>query len=324
MRRGVKPLTRPRKSDLLGVESFFDHLTSKREPFMATWINFGEIRDSLDFRAVLTAYGVSIDERREGKHQGHCPLPTHSGEGRRPSFSADLAGRMWQCFGCKVGGNALDFAVRMEGLDPMRGADVRKVALQLKARFLDRQVTPPNAAIPLIASSPAARRSIVVNPPLDFELKGLDPNHAFFANNGFAKETVAHFGAGYCGRGLFKGRVALPLHDLSGQLVGYTGRAVSNEASASEPLYRYPEPRERAGVLHMLDVAQLVYNAHRLVTPVSKLIVVDDYLLAWHFWELGAAVVAIAPATPSPTQLDIIRRIVAPGGITVSVRVGLT
>jgi hypothetical protein len=38
---------------------------------------------------------------------------------------------------------------------------------------------------------------IVVNAPLDFELKGLDADHQYLRNRGFTSETIRYFGLGY-------------------------------------------------------------------------------------------------------------------------------
>jgi DNA primase len=271
---------------------------------MATWINFQEIREHLDFRALLTAHGVLLNERRAGRHQGPCPLPTHAGGRASASFSADLDRRIWRCFGCNVGGNALDFAVRMEGLDPESGAAVRKVALRLKAQLVDGRGSGPDRQVTPVTQSPATSEAI--NAPLGFELKGLDVEHPFFADRGFAPGTAAAFGAGYCSRGSLKGRIAIPLHDSTGHLVAYVGRAVANQLEPDEPLDLYPEPRLHASVQHRLDLGRLVYNAHRIKAPAPKLVVADDYLLAWHFWELGVPVVVVQSAVPTADQRAIL------------------
>lgn len=100
------------------------------EGLMAVRINFRELREKLVFADVLAAYGVTVDAD-VGQYQGSCPLPTHQGAKDKPSFSANLGKKVWRCFGCKASGNVLDFAVRMEGLDPEQGNDVRTAALAL-------------------------------------------------------------------------------------------------------------------------------------------------------------------------------------------------
>ena len=100
------------------------------------YINFKVLRQGLSFEKVLEHYRVPIKRQARGnRHVGFCPLPTHQGKRRSPSFSAKLDWGVWQCFGCKASGNVLDFAVRMEGLDPANHQELRKVALKLQEVF---------------------------------------------------------------------------------------------------------------------------------------------------------------------------------------------
>jgi hypothetical protein len=54
---------------------------------------------------------------------------------------------------------------------------------------------------------------------------------------GLHAETIEHFGAGYCTKGLLKGRLAIPIHNGEGELVAYAGLAVEDDAS---PRYLFP------------------------------------------------------------------------------------
>src|SRR5690606_34121518 len=78
----------------------------------------------------------------------------------------------------------------------------------------------------------------IVNQPLDFELQGLDPAHPWLAGRGFTATTATHFGVGFCERGSLAGRIAIPLRDAEGKLVGYAGRA-TDDATATEGNPRY-------------------------------------------------------------------------------------
>src|SRR5437868_14433097 len=95
---------------------------------MTKYVDFKELRKQLDFRDVLWHYRVELKLTGD-QHHGFCPLPTHSGKKKSPSFSANLKKGIWQCFGCGQKGNVLDFAVLMEAGDPKNGQDVRRVAL---------------------------------------------------------------------------------------------------------------------------------------------------------------------------------------------------
>ena len=46
---------------------------------MSTWVNFKELREKLNFEAVLRHYGVDVKRKGE-QHHGFCPLPLHQGK----------------------------------------------------------------------------------------------------------------------------------------------------------------------------------------------------------------------------------------------------
>jgi DNA primase len=292
------------------------------------WINFKELRKQISFENVLKFYGIEIKRKQGGRqHQGFCPLPTHNGSGKKsPSFSANLEKGVWQCFGCQASGNALDFVCRMEGLSPSDPQAIRKAALLIQERNLSgcEAMPPPpnkpNATAVLAASQittppiPAAR--IIINAPLDFELKGLDPTHAYLKQRGFMPETIQRFGLGYCNRGLFKGRIAIPLRDGQGKLIGYGGRIV-NEAEINEenPKYKFPPARERDGILYEFHKSAFLYNGHNLPHPVEDLIVVEGFPAAWWLIQWGYAnTVALMGSTCGEEQARLIVQAVVPDG----------
>src|SRR5580704_207687 len=204
---------------------------------MNSWVDFKELRKQLDFAAVLRSYGV--EPKLSGdQHHGFCPLPNHNGKRNSPSFSANIKKGIWQCFGCGEKGNILDFAVLMERANPESGEDVRRVASELQKRFLNGGVS---AAKPQEKATEDDDENIVINAPLDFELKGLDATHPYLFDRGFTEETISQFGLGYCSRGLLAHRVAIALHNAEGRLMRYAGRVVNDlEISVDNPKYKFP------------------------------------------------------------------------------------
>ncbi len=276
---------------------------------MKNWIDFKELRARLVFADVLRHYGVEVKANGE-QHHGFCPLPNHGGQKRSASFSANLTKGIFHCFGCGAKGNALDFAVLMEKLNPENGESLRIVALKLQERFGG-----PLAESKPLPAAPSAKAS-VVNAPLDFELKGLDAEHPYLSKRGFAPETIAAFGLGYCGRGMLKGRVAIPLHDEQGRLLGYAGRLVDDAAvTPDNPKYLLPSKRERDGTLHEFKKSLFLYNGFRLKGPLDDLIVVEGFPSAWWLTQLGfPRVVALMGADCSARQGELIVSLVKPAG----------
>src|SRR6202167_3003064 len=100
------------------------------------WIDFKALRAKLDFAVILQHYNVEVKRKGGGtQHHGYCPLPNHNGKKNSPSFSANLERGIFQCFGCGAKGNVLEFAALMSRVDPKDGTALRKVALELQARF---------------------------------------------------------------------------------------------------------------------------------------------------------------------------------------------
>jgi DNA primase len=206
------------------------------------FVSFAEVKQSVTMEAVLTHYGLFGDLTSKGKNlAGACPLC--KGKSAR-QFQVNTVKNAWYCFGCKTGGNILDFVAKKEGVS------VRTAALRLDSWFelglaeeTSRAVVeapaapaePPPAAS--VEAPPAVTDLPTENPPLTFTLKTLDPHHESLAPLGLRAETIERFGAGYCAKGLLKGRMAIPIHSPTGELLAYAGLAVED---GETPRYLFP------------------------------------------------------------------------------------
>jgi DNA primase len=275
---------------------------------MERWVSFEKLRKELSFEKLFEFHSLQFT-RKGDQFVGTCPLPGH-GADRKKTFSANNAKGIFQCFKCRARGNILDFAILMANRNPSDGDDVRKTALELQERFLRGSI---------IESSDTKRPSqiegnsdkIVVNSPLDFELKDLDPSHPYLSGRGFTRETVEFFGLGYCGRGWLKGRIAIPLHDTPGHLIGYAGRLLVEDRNT--PKYMFPGERERKGEILKFSKSLFLYNGHRIRKPVDDLIVVEGFPSVWWLHQNGFPnTVALMGDSFSIEQLHLIRCLVQP------------
>jgi DNA primase len=216
------------------------------------FVSFAEVKRAITMEAVLARYNLSEALTQKGKNlAGPCPFC--KGKSAR-QFQVNLVKSAWYCFGCKQGGNVLDFVAKREGVS------VRAAAVKLDSWFelglleeAPRGETPatqtekPRLAreAPRAGSPPAPVEAASVtkepvpaeNPPLTFTLKTLDPHHESLAPLRLGAATIKHFGAGYCAKGLLKGRLAIPIHNSGGELVAYAGLALAEDAS---PRYLFP------------------------------------------------------------------------------------
>lgn len=289
-----------------------------------TWIEFREFKEQVDFLTVLQHYGAEGNVRGD-RFQCRCPLPTHQGQRRSPSFSANLTKKIFQCFSCGAKGDLIAFVAIAEGLDPQRGDDLRKAALLIKEKFGGPNNHQAKAMQAEPKPKPVAQnntgqvwntRPAIVNAPLDFRLQGLDSEHPYLKERGFTPKTIAHFGLGYCARGLMQGRIAIPLHDRRGRLVGYAGRLVDEtKIGPAAPKYLFPGAREREGKVHRFHKSLFLYHGFHLTAPVSDLIVVEGFASVWWLWQCGFPdVAALMGASCGDRQAALIVRAVKPGG----------
>jgi DNA primase len=273
-----------------------------------TWVNFKELRDKLDFRTVLEQYGVTINAKNHVQHHSKCPLPSHGTPNRSSSFSANLKKGIWRCFGCGAQGNILDFAARMEKLDPGQPDDVRRTALLLADRYQIASQKPTARTAKEKSSTIPAQGPTLMNAPLDFTLKGLDPEHPYLLDRGFRPETINRFELGYCSRGLMQGRIAIPLRNAEGKLIGYAGR-IADESLVTEenPKYRFPATRVHDGRTYKFSKSLFLYNGHSIPEQVEDLIIVEGFAATWWLVQNGFPnTVALMGSTVSSEQVALI------------------
>jgi DNA primase len=234
---------------------------------------------------------------------GACPI--HKGTNTR-QFSVNLEKNVFICFGnCQSGGNVLNFVEKMEKVS------LREAALLLKKWFLESGApaagtkTRSEPEKTVISDYKASDQGKLVNPPLKFELKTLNPDHPFFAERGILPETVKYFGLGFCSKGLLKGLIAIPIHNQAGQLVAYAGRW-PGDPPAEEPKYKLPPGFAKAAV---------VYNLNRQKKGEEVFILVESFLSVFILHQAGFPnALALMGSSLSEEQEALIVAALGPGG----------
>jgi DNA primase len=279
-------------------------------------VDFRKVKDSVSITRILEHYDVLGEFSKRGDRlEGPCPI--HDGDNR--SFSITSAKNTWYCFGkCKQGGNILDLVAKMEK------CGVRDAAIKISNWFdLDnvehkpgkqkepKPDRPPKKSAKsankkrrksgkdeLCVEDEADHKRPDANQPLTFELKALEPDHEALLTRNLISDTAAHFGAGYCKRGLLKGRIAVPVHSLNGELLAYAGAATKE---AREPAYLWPKN---------FNPALELFNLHRVIgfeNAKPPLLVVCDIFDIFELFEAGREhAVALMGKTVSKAQLTLL------------------
>lgn len=285
---------------------------------MGLFIDFRFVKDNASFETVLRRYDIEL---RGGSDERSALCPFH--EETKPSFKVNLAKGGFHCFGCGAKGNVLDFVAKLEGCDLRRAAVLvaETCGISLSERTGaperpqgDREGTkapkqPPPApkppqAMPEAAKGPVARQKPNKrvkacperNPPLSFRLK-LDPKHPYLMGR-LSPSLIQHFELGYCDRGLMKGRIAIPIHDVDGDLVAYAGRWAGEEVPEEVEKYLLPPNFRKTLVL---------FNLSRLVRPVEHVVMVEGYFGAMRLHGLGVPVVALMGSSAADEQVALLQ-----------------
>ena len=79
----------------------------------------------------------------------------------------------------------------------------------------------------------------------------LEASHEALAGLGVEASTFEAFGAGYAPKGILRGRLAIPIHDRTGTLLAYCGRALKGES----PLLTFPSN---------FTASKHLFNLHRI------------------------------------------------------------
>ena len=256
-----------------------------------------EVRERAGIVEVISDY---ISLKKSGANfQGLCPF---HGE-KTPSFNVNPGRGIFHCFGCGVGGNALTFVMKMEGISFPEAVKLlaKRVGVEIEERVptsaeirrkseKDEQLKIVAAAAGyysrLLAKGPdgAAARKYLAGRGLDEEIfapyrlgwasEKWDGLATFLKQSGVPLEQVEKLGlikrkssgGGYFD--LFRNRLLFTIADLHGQPIGFGGRVLDNSLpkyinSPESPLY------QKSDVLFGIDLAKQFMREERSVVIVE-------------------------------------------------------
>jgi len=242
------------------------------------------------------------------------------GKGSNPTqFRVSTSKNIWNCFNdCEHGGNTLDFIVKMEkcsihaaalkaiewfNLDPeaMAASDDKTEAAEPKTSTPTTKPAPRRAANEE-SSGDGGRPQGLPNPPLKFRLDKLERSHPYLTEQRkLTPETIIDFGIGYCAKGMMADRIAIPIHNVKGEVVAYAGRFIGATQEGA-PKYKLPPGFRKSQELFNIDRA--------IKEPADQpLIIVEGFFDAMKLHQHGCRkVVALMGSTLSTAQEELIRQ----------------
>jgi DNA primase len=277
------------------------------------FVDFRAVKAAITMEQLLGHYKILDQFKRTGDSlNGPCPI--HKGS-NPTQFRVSTTKNIWNCFSdCEHGGNTLDFITKMEkcsihaaalkaiewfNLDPetMAASDDKAEAAEPKT---SAQAAKP-AARPAV-SPKFTPESNVPNAPLKFRLDKLERTHPYLTEQRkLTPETIVDFGIGFCAKGMMADRIAIPIHNVKGEVVAYAGRFIGAPPEGA-PKYKLPPGFRKSQELFNLDRA--------IKEPADKpLLIVEGFFDAMKIHDHGyRKVVAIMGATLSSAQEELIRQ----------------
>jgi DNA primase len=235
-------------------------------------------------------------KRAGGRYTGRCPFH----EERTPSFSVNTQDKLYYCFGCGAGGDAITFVRETEQLDfgqavewladrfrvPLefeegspaddqrRRTRERLAALMERATsFYERYLWDAEAGAPARAHLEA--RGFGEEVCREFRL-GLAPGGATLARGalkeGFTRKELADAGlVNRRGNDYFNGRLLFPLADARGRIRGFQARRLRDDDPMQAKYVNSPESElfRKGDLLYGLD------KARRAIAKQDRAVVVE-------------------------------------------------
>jgi DNA primase len=276
------------------------------------------VRDRTDLVRLVQQY---VALKKAGRSfSGLCPFHPE----KTPSFSVDPAKGLFYCFGCGKGGNAFHFLQEIEGLTFPEAAERLANSAGITLRYEGGAPKDARAASRKQALYRANARAAELYQRFLLDDRNAEQARRYLQKRGLSKESVQEFGVGYApaerdfllrrmakdfspeilveagvamrdGRGQvrdrFRSRVLFPIHDLTGQAVGFGARLLEGDGpkylnSPETPVYRKGD---------------LLYNLHRAkgeLTRAGRAFVVEGYtdVIALHQGGIPTAVATCGTA----------------------------
>ena len=277
------------------------------------FVDFRAVKAAITMEQLLGHYNILDQFKRTGDSlNGPCPI--HKGS-NPTQFRVSTTKNIWNCFSdCEHGGNTLDFICKMEKCSVHAAALKAIEWFNLDPEAMaasDSKAEPAEPKTPAPAAKPTARPAAALkaapesnapNTPLKFRLDKLERSHPYLTEQrGLTPETIVDFGVGYCNKGMMEGRIAIPIHNVKGEVVAYAGRFVG-EPSEDTPKYKLPPGFRKS---------QELFNIDRAAKQPADgpLVIVEGFFDAMRLHQHGCyKVVALMGSTLSSAQEELIRQ----------------
>lgn len=255
--------------------------------------NISKIKDKLDVVDVISGY---LKVQKAGmNYKARCPFHNE----KTPSFYISPERQIWHCFGCQAGGDIFGFVKQIEGVEFPEALRMlaQKAGVELKsfdpairdektklyeiceksAKFFEKQLWGGENGKKALAY--LKDRGLAEDTAKDFRL-GFAPDSwqaltNFLTDCGYGFEEIISSGvvikrqaANFGVYDRFRSRIMFPICDVSGQVVGFTGRIFSVKSVKDIVI---PASSEEIAEAKYINTPQtLIYDKSRILYGLDK------------------------------------------------------
>ena len=280
--------------------------------------------------------GDFVNLKRAGSNfKGLSPFS----EERSPSFMVSPAKGIWKDFSSGKGGNSVAFLMEHEKFTYPEA--IRYLAKKYNIEIEETEQTEQEKANTDIRESMylvSEFANTYFHDTLLNSEEGKAIGYSYFKERGFTNETIKKFGLGYSpeawdaftkealGKGYkleflestgltiprddrpfdrFKGRVMFPIQSMSGRVLGFGGRILTNDKKAAKYL-NSPESE----LYHKSKVLYGIFQAKQAIAKLNNCFLVEGYTDVIQFNQAGIEnVVASSGTALTPDQIRLINRL---------------
>jgi DNA primase len=301
-----------------------------------TLISKSSIDTVFETARVEEVIGDFVQLKRAGSNfKGLSPFSDE----RSPSFMVSPVKQIWKDFSSGKGGNAVAFLMEHEHFTYPEA--IRYLAKKYNIELEETEQTQEEKANTDVKESMFLVSEFAKNYFQDTLVnsdEGKAIGYSYFKERGFTNETIKKFALGYSpeqwdafskealGKGFkleflesvgltivkeerlidrFRGRVMFPIHSMSGRILGFGGRILTNDKKAAKYV-NSPESE----IYHKSKVLYGIYYAKQAIAKQNNCFLVEGYTDVIQFHQAGIEnVVASSGTALTPDQIRLINRL---------------
>ena len=298
-------------------------------------IDQGTIQQILDAAEIADVVGDFVTLKRRGTSMiGLCPFHNE----KTPSFNVSQAKGIYKCFGCGKGGSSVNFIMEHEHLSYADA--LRWLAGKYNIEIREKEENPED----LKERNDRESQLIVSEFAQKYFSNQLWESNAgrliglsYLRQRGMRDDIIKKFGIGYCPEGKdlmtnealkegykmeylektgltikreewirdrFSGRMMFPIHGISGRVIGFGGRTLTQDKTIAKYL-NSPE----SDIYHKSRVLYGIFQAKRSIIQEDKCYLVEGYTDVTSLHQSGIEnVVASSGTSLTIDQIRLIRR----------------